>query len=99
MGRWQARLFVQNFATRLFDFDTFSKISICPPDRGPGPWARALGPGPWARALGPGPGPKHLGDIDNFITKQEPKDYTLREILNMKKIIRQEPIHKTKTQT
>ena len=98
MGSWQARLFVQNFATRLFDFDTFSRISArlpaCPSAR---PWARALGPGPgpWARALGP----KHLSDIDNFITKQEPKDYTLREILNMKKIIRQEPIHKTRTQT
>ena len=59
---------------------------------GPGPLGPGLGPGPWAWALGPGPGPKHLGDIDNFITKQEPKDYTLREILNMKNIIRQKPI-------
>ena len=83
MGSWQARLFVQNFAARLFDFATVLRISarppVRPPDRGPGP-------------LGPGPGPKHLGDIDNFITKQEPKDYTLREILNIKNIIRQEPI-------
>ena len=82
-------------AVRFFDFDTFSRNFARPsvrPTVGLGPWARALGPGPWARALGPGPGPKHLGDIDNFITKQEPKDYTLREILNMKNIIRQEPI-------
>ena len=54
-----------------------------------------LGLCPGARALGRSLGPKYLGDIDNFITKQEPKDYTLREIqiLNMKHIIRQEPIY------
>ena len=106
MGSWQARLFVQNFAARLFDFDIFSRIWARPPVRptvglGPGPLGPGLGPGPWAQALalGPGPGPKHLGDIDNFITKQEPKDYTLREILDNKDIIRQEPNHKTITQT
>ena len=58
------------------------------PSLGPWPLGLGLGPGP----LGPGLGPKHLGDLDNFITTQEPKDYTLREILNIENIIRQEPI-------
>ena len=68
MGSWQARLFVQKFAARLFDFDIFSRNPTRPPDRGPGPWALgpgpwawALGPGPWARALGPGPWARALG--------------------------------------
>ena len=61
------------------------KLSMSPQCLGPGLKA-------WARAQALSPGPKHWGDIDNFITKQGPKDYTLREILNMKNIIRQEPI-------
>ena len=71
----------KGFRSRKIDLGNnyFLTVSLQINGLGP-PWAL----GPWARALGPGPGPKHLGDIDNFITKQEPKDYTLREILNMK---------------
>ena len=74
-------------------FSLLPSLALGPWAQALGLWAWALGPDPWARALGPGPGPgpKHLGDIDIFITKQEPKDYTLREIVNIKN-------HKTRIQ-